>query len=99
MSPSQDDSSQATGPLIARVIAAVTILAALLAILGQTYTNGREAGQTQDRLDRNCRILISIEADQRFLITQHAAEGTNGTIEAQAFREIFKNAHTQGCGG
>ena len=63
------------------------------------YSNGQSASDTQSRLDRNCRVLVSIQADVRFVIIQHAADKAHGTSQAEAFRELFRRAGFEACGG
>lgn len=72
----------------------VSIAVVTLAILGYFYSTGREVSDINARLDRNCRILASIQADVRFIIVEH----TSNNREAQSFREIFNRSAIASCG-
>lgn len=78
----------------AKWIGVIAAAASVAALLTYVYAAGREAAATQDRLDRNCRILAAIQGDVRFLILQR----TENKAAAAAFRAIFRNAPTQSCG-
>lgn len=66
---------------------------ALLALLGGIYSTGATLSGIDEQLDRNCRVLVTIQANTRFLIL--ASENSSTRRE---FRHIFENAGLELCG-
>lgn len=75
------------------LIAWLPAISAVAIMIGWAYTTGQAISDVQGRLDRNCRILATIQADVRFIIVEHTAKRS----DAESFREIFKDSAIAAC--
>lgn len=79
---------------VARLISTAGVIVAILAVLGYVYTVGQAVSDVRGRLDRNCRLLVTIQANTRFLIIERTEKNKQ---LAQDFREIFQRTSGDHC--
>lgn len=56
-------------------------IAILVAVLGFVYSNGQAVSETNQKLDRNCRILIQLDQDIRLHILAERPPHGVGVLE------------------
>lgn len=73
----------------------VALGAIIITLIGGSLSLGQSVGSIGDKLDRNCRILSTINADVRFLIVEHSQLESKKL--ADQFRQIFQSAGQERC--
>lgn len=90
-----------THPFSATVISAA--VGALVSAFIVVFAAGQFVGTVNTGVDRNCRVLVTVLADVRFLAVTEADEHSgksaarNPNSTANALREIFRNTAPETC--
>lgn len=89
-----------THPFSATVVSAA--VGALVSVFIVVFAAGQFVGTVNTGVDRNCRVLVTILADVRFIAITEADEHTTKntarhTDTANALREVFRNTAPETC--
>lgn len=77
-----------------RISIIVGVASLVVIVIGGVYRLANEVSTVNAELDRNCRILVTINADVRFQII----EAQQDKATAATYARLFKEAGTEVCG-